>query len=147
MRVYDKKRIRLPIILGYIFTITSLIFAIVILYLMYKRGSFYEAINIYIGPFTFAVVFLIFSACSFFDIVKKPTPYKAKLVSKKEDKVDGKKVTSMVFEIDKPKTKKKEIFPNVWECYTYEKNNLEVDKKYTIYIKEYNWELKYVDEK
>ena len=147
MKVYSKKHDKNTIIPGIIVTIILLLVSsgIFIASVMSEK-SFIDVLSSFGILLLFAVIFLGFSIYFIYILIKKPKDYKAKLINKKIEIYKGKQITYMKFSTEKEREQEEDFISSEYKCYTIGKNNLIVGNDYSLGIKEFNWEPKYVEE-
>lgn len=99
-------------------------------------------------------LFLIVGFILFIYLVKRPKKYKAKLMRMREQLYKGKYIIYLGFDVYDEKIKKygsfseerKDIGKADFWCYSPQQNNLQVGRDYYIYIKEFNWSIKKIEE-
>lgn len=147
MRVYVKKEDKNTIIPGIIVTIIFLSVSVSIFINFFKSGkSFVDALSSFGITLLFAIIFFGFSMYFIYALIKRPKGYKAKLINKKIETYSSKQITYMEFSTQKEREQEEDFIPSVYRCYTIGENNLIVGNDYSLRIKEFNWEPKYVEE-
>lgn len=147
MKVYIKKENRFPIPIRIIIIIIFLSFSIGIFIAFLKsEKSFIDVLSSFGIELLFAIIFLVFSIYFIYALIKKPKSYKAKLVNKIVETYNGKQITNMQFKTEKEKEQEEDFIPSIYNCYTIGENNLIVGNYYSLKIKEFNWEPKFVEE-
>lgn len=145
MKVYVKKGECQSLIPGIIASIAFLICPVYVFFTMCSADSFMEGLSKVGSWFIFAIIFLCFDIYFFSLLLKKSKKYTAKLISKTKDKYKGKDIIYMVFRAVKEKELNDDFVPREYRCFTYQDNNLFVNNIYNIYIKEFNWKIKKID--
>lgn len=151
MRVYvkkeDKKVDKNTMISGIIVTIIFLSVSVGIFIAFFKSGkSFIDALASFGGALLFAIISFGFSMYFIYTLIKRPKGYKAKLVNKKIETYNGKQITYMEFNTEKEREQEEDFISTDCKCYTIGENNLIAGNDYSLRIKEFNWEPKYVEE-
>ncbi len=147
MKVYVKKEDKNTMIPRIIVTIVFLSVSVGIFIAFFKSGkSFIDALASFGITLLFAIIFLGFSMYFIYALIKRPKGYKAKLVNKKVETYNGKQITYMEFKTEKEREQEEDFIPADYKCYTIGENNLIVGNNYSLRIKEFNWEPKYVEE-
>lgn len=159
MKVYMKKGESEGVVIHYIITLTILSIIIFIAslgvhnidfnldYIFSDYGIFIDFITEYgfdiLAGLVFALIPLFIYSAILILLIKPPKNFKAKLISKKNETYNGKKITYMKFEIiykgNAPTTT-----PLLYRCFTYENNDLVENNFYLIKVKEFNWKIKSV---
>ena len=147
MRVYVKKEDKNTMIPGIIVTIIFLSVSVGIFIAFFKSGkSFIDALASFGITLLFAIIFFGFSMYFIYALIKRPKGYKAKLVNKKVETYNGNQITYMEFNTEKEREQEEDFISADYKCYTIGENNLIVGNDYSLRIKEFNWEPKYVEE-
>lgn len=147
MRVYVKKKDKKSMIPGLIVTIIFTVFPICVLIgLINSKKELIDALIEYGSVIVFAIIFLGFGLFFVYSLIKSPKGYKATLVTKKSQTYNGKQITYMKFSTQKEKEQDDDFISTNYYCYTFGENDLIINKNYSLKIKEYNWEPKYVEE-
>ena len=147
MRVYVKKEDKNTMIPRIIVTIIFLSVSVGIFIAFFKSGkSFIDALASFGITLLFAIIFFGFSMYFIYALIKRPKGYKAKLVNKKVETYNGKQITYMEFNTEKEREQEEDFISADYKCYTIGENNLIVGNDYSLIIKEFNWEPKYVEE-
>lgn len=132
---------------GIIVTIIFLSVSVGIFIAFFKSGkSFIDALASFGITLLFAIIFFGFSMYFIYALIKRPKGYKAKLVNKKVETYNGKQITYMEFNTEKEREQEEDFISADYKCYTIGENNLIVGNDYSLIIKEFNWEPKYVEE-
>ena len=90
----------------------------------------------------FALIFFVIATYFIILLLKKPKSFTAELVKKEIQVYKGKIITYMEFVTFEAENK----IGMHYFCYTYGENNLILNKKYLIKVKEFNWNIKRVEE-
>lgn len=147
MRVYVKKENKNTMIPGIIVTIIFLSVSVGIFIAFFKIGkSFIDALASFGITLLFAIIFFGFSMYFIYALIKRPKGYKAKLVNKRVETYNVKQITYMEFNTEKEREQEEDFISADYKCYTIGENNLIVGNDYSLIIKEFNWEPKYVEE-
>lgn len=147
MRVYVKKEEKNTMIPGIIVTILFLSFSIGIFIAGITSGKSFIDVLASLGIILlFAIIFLGFGMYFGYALIKRPKGYKAKLVNKKIETYRGKQITYMEFSTQKEREQEEDFISSNYRCYTIGENNLIVGNYYSLRIKEFNWEPKYLEE-
>ena len=147
MRVYVKKEDKNTMIPGIIVTIVFLSFSIWIFIAgITSDKSFIDVLVSFGIPLVFAIMFFGFGMYFLYALFKRPKGYKATLVNKKIETFNGKQITYMEFNTEKEREQEEDDISSDYQCYTIGENNLVVGNDYSLKIKEFNWEPKYVEE-
>lgn len=147
MRVYVKKEDKNTMIPGIIVTIVFLSVSIGIFIAGITSGkSFIDVLASFGITLVFAIIFFGFGMYFLYALFKRPKGYKAKLVNKKIETFNGKQITYMEFNTEKEREQEEDFISADYKCYTIGENNLVVGNNYSLKIKEFNWEPKYVEE-
>lgn len=147
MKVYVKKSDKSTMIPGIIVTILFLSFSIGIFIAGITSGKSFIDVLASLGiTLVFAIIFFGFGVCFVYALIKRPKGYKAKLVNKKVETYNGKQITYMEFNTEKEREQEEDFISADYKCYTIGENNLVVGNDYSLKIKEFNWEPKYVEE-
>ena len=134
-------------ITGIIVTIVFLSFSIGIFIAGITSGkSFIDVLASFGITLVFAIIFFGFGIYFLYALFKRPKGYKAKLVNKKIETFNGKQITYMEFNTKKEREQEEDFISSNYKCYTIGENNLVVGNNYSLKIKEFNWEPKYVEE-
>ena len=145
MRVRVKKEDRNSMIPGIIVTIIFLSVSTAIFITTFKQNKpIIEALVDNGIAVLFSLVFLGFGIYFVYALIKRPKAYRATLVNKKIETYNGEQITYMEFSTEKEQ-EDDYISPD-YTCYTIGDNDLVVGSEYSLRIKEYNWEPKYVEE-
>lgn len=144
MRVYTKKEDRSSMLPGVIATIFFLSFSIGIFIAFFKsEESFIDTLSTLGIALLLAIVFFVLSIYFIFYLFKRPKGYKAKLINKKNETYHGKQITYMEFST---LYEDEDSMEADYKCYTFGDNNFITNRVYSLRIKEFNWEPKYVEE-
>ena len=144
MKVYTKKEDRQSMIPRLLLTIGFFIVPIgIILSIIYTSDSIVDALIENAVVVAFAIMFFAFDMLFIVGLFMPPKGYRAILTEKKEEFLNDTKITYLTFEVKGKDTGG--LIPNVYLCYVYDDTEFEVDKIYSIGIKEYNWEIKYAE--
>ena len=147
MKVYVKKEDKNTMIPGIIVTIIFLSVSVGIFIAFFKsEKSFADALASFGVTLVFAIIFFGFSMCFIYALFKWPKGYKAKLVNKKTETYNGRQITYMKFKTEKESEQEEDFISSDYRCYTIGENNLIVGNDYSLRIKEFNWEPKFVEE-
>lgn len=147
MKVYVKKEDKNTMIPGIIVTIIFLSVSVGIFIAFFKsEKSFADALASFGVTLVFAIIFFGFSMCFIYALFKWPKGYKAKLVNKKIETYNGRQITYMKFKTEKESEQEEDFISSDYRCYTIGENNLIVGNDYSLRIKEFNWEPKFVEE-
>lgn len=147
MRVFVKKEDKHTMIPGIFVTVIFLSFSVSIFVAFFKSGkSFVDALASFGTILLFAIIFFAFSLYFIYALIKRPKGYKAKLVNKKTEIYNGKQISYMKFSTQKERKQEEDFILSEYKCYTIGDNALIVDHDYSLRIKEFNWEPKYVEE-
>lgn len=107
-----------------------------------ESENFGETIIKRAAPSIVLLMFLILGIILLISIIKPPKRYVAKLVSKKKTKYKDNNICEMRFEIV---TDKEGVKGPLYSCYTDDSNNLEIEQRYNIYIKQLSRKIKKID--
>lgn len=134
MKLYTDKEFTNSVLFYTLFTLFT-IFMTGLLFIGFLSG---EAIML-----GFSIVFFLLSLVMIYSLLKRPRLYRAKLISKKTELIDGKNKTVLIFKItgklkDKDLSSDKTVI-NTVKCYTMEENNLIINNNYILKIKELGW--------
>lgn len=147
MKVYVKKGEYQSPIPGIITIIIFLSFAFGLLNEMLKYNNFIDILaNVGIGIFV-AIFFFCFGIYFFYLLIKKPKKYTAKLISKVPTKYKGKDIIYMTFKVIKNINRQDDLTSDIYKCFTYEENDFIINNLYNIYLKEFNWKIKKIEDK
>ena len=147
MRVYVKKEDKNTMIPGIIVTILFLSVSIGIFIAAITSGkSFIDVLASFGIKLVFAIIFFGFGMYFLYALFKRPQGYKATLVNKKIETFNGKQITYMEFNTEKEREQEEDFISSDYKCYTIGENNLVVGNNYSLKIKEFNWEPKYIEE-
>ena len=147
MKVYVKKEDRNAMIPGIIVTIIFLAVSVGIFIAFFKsKKSFVDALASFGTELIFAIIFFGFSMYFIYALFKWPKGYKAKLVNKGIETYNDRQITYMEFNTEKEREQLEDFVPSDYRCYTIGENNLIVGNDYSLKIKEFNWEPKFVEE-
>lgn len=147
MKVYVKKEDKDTMIPGIIVTIIFLSISVGIFIAFFKsEKSFVDALASFGITLIFAIIFFVLSMFFIYALFKLPKGYKAKLVNKKNEIYNGRQITYMEFNTEKEKEQEEDFISSDYKCYTFGENNLIVGNDYSLKIKEFNWEPKFVEE-
>lgn len=151
MRVYTKKEDRSSMVPGVIATIFFLAFSIGIFIAFFSsKESFIDTLSALGIALLMAIVFFVLSMYFICYLIKRPRGYKAKLINKKFETYNGKQITYMEFstlhEGEDEEGQDEDSMEADYKCYTIGDNNLITNRDYSLRIKEFNWEPKYVEE-
>lgn len=146
MRVYVKKEDKNTMVPGIIVTIVFLSFSIGVFIAGITSGkSFIDVLASFGSVLLFAIIFFGFGMFFVYALIKRPKGYKAKLISKKAEIYNSKQITCMEFSTEKEREQEEDFISSDYRCYTIGENNLIVGNDYSLRIKEFNWEPKYVE--
>ncbi len=147
MKVYVKKEDKNTMIPGIIVTIIFLSVSVGIFIAFFKsEKSFVNALASFGITLVFAIIFFGFSMYFIYALFKRPKGYKAKLVNKKIETYNGRQITYMEFNTEKEREQEEDFISSDYRCYTIGENNLIVGNDYSLRIKEFNWEPKFIEE-
>ena len=147
MKVYVKKEDNNTIIPGIIATVIFLLISVGIFIAFFKsEKSFADVLSSFGIVLIFAIIFFGFSMYFIYTLFKKPKSYKVKLVNKKIETYNDRQITYMEFNTEKEREQEEDFISPDYKCYTIGENNLIVGSYYSLRIKEFNWEPKYVEE-
>ena len=147
IKVYVKKEDKNTMIPRIIITIVFLSISIGIFLAGFTSSkSFIDVLASFGIILLFAIIFFGFGMYFFYALIKRPKGYKAKLINKKIETYNDKQITYMEFCTEKERKQEEDSIPSYYRCYTIEENNLIVGNDYSLKIKEFNWEPKYVEE-
>ena len=144
MKVYTKKEDRQSMIPRILVTIGFFVVPIgIILSIIFSNDSIIEALIENSIEVAFAITFFAFDMLFIAGLFLPPKGYRAILVEKEDEFINDKKITHLLFKVKGKDTGG--LIPLVYKCYVYDDTEFEVDKIYSIGIKEYNWEIKYAE--
>ena len=147
MKVYVKKEDKDTMIPGIIITIIFLSISVGIFISFFKsEKSFVDTLASFGNTLVGAIIFFGFSMYFIYILFKRPKGYKAKLVNKKIETYNGRQITYMKFKTEKESEQEEDFISSDYRCYTIGENNLIVGNDYSLRIKEFNWEPKFVEE-
>ena len=155
MRVYSKKEDKQTMAPGIIVTIIFLSFSIGMFVAAITSGkSFMDILASFGSLLVFAIIFFGFGLYFVYALLKKPKAYKAKLIKKQIEIYNGKQITYMEFQTEQElrEIMENEVeknlpeFSDAYKCYTIGENDLIQGNDYSLKIKEFNWEPKFVEE-
>lgn len=147
MKVYVKKDRKKNVLLGVIVMSLFIIIPIaVILRVLLDNGTFLDKLANWFIPVTWSLVLFYFGASLFYGFIKKPAYFGAVLISKSVEFYNGQKITNMTFKVNKPNRKEDDLGYSHFSCYTIGENDLVLEKKYLLYIKEFSWKVRRVEE-
>lgn len=147
MKVYVKKEDKNTMIPGIIITIIFLSVSVGIFIAFFKsEKSFVDTLASFGIILVFAIIFFGFSMYFIYILFKRPKGYKTKLVNKKIETYNGRQITYMEFNAEKEREQEEDFISSDYRCYTIGENNLIVGNDYSLRIKEFNWEPKFVEE-
>ncbi len=157
MKVYVKKEDKNTKVPGIIVTVLFLSVSIGIFIAAFTSDrSFADIIASALMLLVFALVFFGFAMYFVYALFKKPKGYEVTLVNKKIETYNGKHITCLEFNTEETEAEleamkqeeemEEEFISPDYKCYTIGENNLVVGNKYSLLIKEFNWEPKSVEE-
>lgn len=143
-------------IVMFVFLILPLIIISVFVKMMFELYTNAEIEILYslVPVFIIFAFFLIIGFILLFYLLKKPKKYKAKLLHRKQQLYKNKYIIRLGFDIYDKNLKKhysskynsdEKEKADFW-CYTVEQDNLSIGKDYYVYIKEFNWSIKRIEE-
>ena len=129
---------------------------VTLLFLLVPGGYFYYVFNKYTSVMDAIFdegiallvlgVFLVLGIYFLYALIKLPTKYYCTLVDIKSSVVKGKSVVNLTFDLKKRHTQNNDLVPSTFECYVNSADELIKGTDYVVGIKEFNWDVKYVEE-